>query len=198
MKATLEYGSLGEPGCVRDPKLDRLPVSRCPFYRSPSGQVVPSSRVGCPYHGRANPAGLLRTQNICSVQHRGFILMINIVKSIGTRLQINEIIRVDGSLCIGCGISIRTCLGGLITKGDQTPVPTEGSWDLCIDCGHCVAVCPTEALHQRRMGPEECTPIDIQLVPTWEQTKQISPMNFNHGLCVSMLFLPWHEIPTRF
>ena len=41
--------------------------------------------------------------------------------------------------------------GGLITKEDF-PVPIENGWDLCIDCGHCVAICPTGAMHQRRWG----------------------------------------------
>jgi ferredoxin len=36
---------------------------------------------------------------------------------------------------------------------------------LCIDCGHCVAVCPTGAMGQRSMGPEDCGPIDIHLIP---------------------------------
>ena len=52
------------------------------------------------------------------------------------------------------------------------PVPIENAWDLCIDCGHCVAVCPTGALHQRAMGPEDCDPIDIHLIPRWEEARQ--------------------------
>ena len=59
---------------------------------------------------------------------------------------------------------IRACPGGLITKQDF-PVPIENGWELCIDCGHCVAICPTEAMHQRSMGPEDCEEIDIHLIP---------------------------------
>ena len=59
----------------------------------------------------------------------------------------------------------------LITKKDF-PVPIENSWDLCIDCGHCVAICPTGAMHQRSMSPEDCEPIDIHLVPQWDKVKQ--------------------------
>ncbi len=89
----------------------------------------------------------------------------------GTSYQLDTIIKVDRSLCNGCEACIRCCPGGLITR-DQFPVPTADSWNLCIDCGHCVAICPTEALHQRAMGPEDCDPIDIHLIPRWDQVRQ--------------------------
>jgi nitroreductase/NAD-dependent dihydropyrimidine dehydrogenase PreA subunit len=88
-----------------------------------------------------------------------------------TPYKLDTMIKVDESLCISCDACIRTCPGGLITKKDF-PVPIENGWDLCIDCGHCVAVCPTGAVHQRSMGPEDCDPIDIHLIPRWEEAKQ--------------------------
>ena len=83
----------------------------------------------------------------------------------------DTIIKVDEKLCINCGSCCRTCPATLITQ-EEFPVAAENSWDLCIDCGHCVAVCPTGAMHQRAMGPEDGTPIDIQLIPRWEQARQ--------------------------
>lgn len=52
------------------------------------------------------------------------------------------------------------------------PTPIGIGWEKCIDCGHCVAVCPTEAMHQRSMGPEDCAPVNNRMIPPWEEARE--------------------------
>ena len=87
-----------------------------------------------------------------------------------TTYKLDTVIKVEENLCIGCGSCIRNCPANVIEK-KEFPTPTIDAWDQCIDCGHCVAICPTGAMHQRAMSPEDCTPIDIHLVPEWDKMK---------------------------
>ncbi len=62
---------------------------------------------------------------------------------------------VDPSKCRRDGACVAECPRLLLEMSSETgvPVPVVGADDLCIDCGHCVAVCPHGALTLRSMSP---------------------------------------------
>jgi nitroreductase/NAD-dependent dihydropyrimidine dehydrogenase PreA subunit len=68
---------------------------------------------------------------------------------------------IDEEKCRRDGICAAECPVGIILppEGDQTPAPTPDADELCINCGHCVAVCPHGALALTTMGPEDCPPV---------------------------------------
>ncbi|MFZ5641984.1 MAG: nitroreductase family protein [Bacillota bacterium] len=67
---------------------------------------------------------------------------------------------VDRNKCTGDGICAAECPPRIIELSGKGsfPVPAEGAEELCIKCGHCVAVCPQGALIHRDLKPEECRP----------------------------------------
>ena len=69
---------------------------------------------------------------------------------------------VDQQKCHKDGLCALDCPIGIITMDgpDGLPAPVEGFDELCIDCGHCVAVCPHEALSQGGITPRQCLPLD--------------------------------------
>ena len=73
---------------------------------------------------------------------------------------------VDTDKCNRDGICISECPVKLIEFKEKGafPTPINGAKALCINCGHCVAVCPTGALSHRSMTPEHCPPVR----PDWE------------------------------
>ena len=67
---------------------------------------------------------------------------------------------IDKEKCKGDGICAMECPLGIITMDvhAHVPVPCEGAESACINCGHCVAVCPHGAFSLNTMPAEECCP----------------------------------------
>lgn len=65
-----------------------------------------------------------------------------------------EIVITEES-CIGCGACTRDCLQALLIMENGRPTLKEG---FCIQCGHCVAVCPTDAIRLSGCREEEIKP----------------------------------------
>ena len=72
---------------------------------------------------------------------------------------------IDQKKCNRDGICMDECPAGVIemTSQDEYPTPTEFFEELCIQCGHCVAVCPKGAFSLSNMKPEECLPLQKKL-----------------------------------
>lgn len=80
---------------------------------------------------------------------------------------------IDKEKCTRDGMCTETCPMGLIEREDAAsfPAPTEEAGMLCVQCGHCVAVCPHGALSLETIMPEQCPPIHKDWHLTPEQTE---------------------------
>jgi len=67
--------------------------------------------------------------------------------------------RKDGFCAAECPVQIIR-----IDGTSKLPVAIQGAEERCINCGHCVAVCPHQAFHLASMAPEDCP----QLPQGWE------------------------------
>ncbi len=78
---------------------------------------------------------------------------------------------VDQEKCLRDGLCVAECPAKIIESiGEKGfPTPVAGAERYCIDCGHCVAVCPVEALTLQTMSPQDCRPIQRELLLTPEQ-----------------------------
>ena len=64
---------------------------------------------------------------------------------------------IDKTLCVNCGACVRTCPMSLFYKSENGSVAVRDG--RCLDCFHCTAVCPTEALTHDRLGKDTCLPL---------------------------------------
>ena len=81
--------------------------------------------------------------------------------------------QIDSNKCNQCKLCVIECPINIIRirEGDTMPSWIGGGSRLCLNCGHCVAVCPPGALGLDTMKPEDCTPTGKDWLPTPEQAE---------------------------
>ncbi len=84
-----------------------------------------------------------------------------------------SLIHVNSDTCNRDGICVAECPMKILVLKDResVPEPVRGAEALCIDCGHCVAVCPTGALSHRSMSPDQCPPVRKEWLLSPEQAE---------------------------
>jgi len=82
---------------------------------------------------------------------------------------------IDRERCKRDGICVEECPIRVIEieKEEDFPSPGEKAEELCVNCGHCVTVCPHGAIALRTMGPESCAPIEGELLPGFKNTEHL-------------------------
>lgn len=85
------------------------------------------------------------------------------------------LLKIDEEKCKRDGLCVSECPFMLITQLDPESVPSvnPGADKLCINCGHCVAVCPHGALSHKNMSADQCPEIKKQLIVNIEQVEQL-------------------------
>jgi nitroreductase/NAD-dependent dihydropyrimidine dehydrogenase PreA subunit len=84
------------------------------------------------------------------------------------------LLQVDTEKCQRDGACLAECPAGIIRFNRDTgfPEPVSAAEAFCIDCGHCVAVCPHGAMRHIRIAPDACRPMDANLALTAPQAEQ--------------------------
>jgi nitroreductase/NAD-dependent dihydropyrimidine dehydrogenase PreA subunit len=89
-----------------------------------------------------------------------------------------SLFKIDQKKCKRDGICAAECPSQIIVQTDKKSFPSllENSAEFCVNCGHCVAVCPYGALTLSTMPLAACPPIQNKLLPDADTVK-----NFLHA-----------------
>jgi nitroreductase/ferredoxin-like protein FixX len=84
------------------------------------------------------------------------------------------LIRIDETRCKKDGFCVKVCPAAIIKQPDKESIPamiSQGAQS-CLRCGHCVAVCPHDALHHENIPMESSPKILKNLAVSSEQAAQ--------------------------
>jgi nitroreductase/NAD-dependent dihydropyrimidine dehydrogenase PreA subunit len=84
------------------------------------------------------------------------------------------LLSIDTEKCNYDRLCVEACSRRIIEMENRGTIPTlvVGAEELCNNCGHCVAVCPTGALSLDTMRPGDCPEIRNDLIISAEQADQ--------------------------
>jgi nitroreductase/NAD-dependent dihydropyrimidine dehydrogenase PreA subunit len=91
--------------------------------------------------------------------------------SIAGREHVLNLFVVDPDKCKRDGICVGECPVQIIELKNRASLPEliPGGAELCINCGHCVSVCPHGAMSLKTMPLEQCPPLNRATLPTQQQ-----------------------------
>lgn len=83
-----------------------------------------------------------------------------------------NLITISEEKCKKDGFCALECPMHIIRMPDSGHFPeaVEHADELCINCGHCLSVCPHGALTLKQTAPQDCAPLQKQLMPSAEQS----------------------------
>ena len=86
-----------------------------------------------------------------------------------------SLFKIDQKKCKRDGICAAECPAQIIVHADKKSFPSllENGEEFCINCGHCVTVCPYGALTLSTMPLVECPPIQKNLLPDADSLKEL-------------------------
>lgn len=70
-----------------------------------------------------------------------------------------------GISCTGCGKCVKDCAVGILELKDKRPSVRKGKEGMCMDCRHCVAVCPEGAMSINGISADSCRTLSEMPVP---------------------------------
>ena len=77
---------------------------------------------------------------------------------------------LDESLCSGCGLCVADCVAGILAPdGDGRPRIAPGREGECLDCQHCLAICPGGAIALHGRQPGDSRPLAPDVLPDFGQ-----------------------------
>ena len=73
-------------------------------------------------------------------------------------------IKIEPS-CIGCGACVKDCAMAVLELKNGRPAVRDGKEAQCMNCQHCVAVCPEGAFTLNGVGAGDCRPLSEMPIP---------------------------------
>jgi len=80
-------------------------------------------------------------------------------------------LKIDHEKCLRCGACAKDCIAFALTMKDSFPAVADGGEERCIQCQHCLAICPTGALSIFGLSAENSC--ENRNLPSAEQTGQL-------------------------